>query len=211
MPETNSLPQNIRFEELLLRAFEKFSTELCVAYPARILSYDDSIGQAKVQVLIQRIYRKGKTFTNFPALSKVPVIFPQGQWGFIKFPLSAGDLVLLIFADRSLDSWLNGTGQATPPFDIRQHHISDAIAIPGLYPSQNTNQQTKIGAVEINLKGSTKIAIINSTGELIDLFCQAINYVVTTITFNNGGGSTGPPTNATILNNILTSIQSFKA
>jgi hypothetical protein len=45
--------------------------------------------------------------------------------------VSPGDPCLLIFSDRSLDSWLDRGGEVDP-IDLRRHHLSDAVAILGV-------------------------------------------------------------------------------
>ena len=50
------------------------------------------------------------------------------------FPVAKGDIVLLVFADRCIDTWFTN-GNDSDPKELRQHHISDAIAIPGLRDS----------------------------------------------------------------------------
>lgn len=71
------------------------------------------------------------TYSRYAVVEGVPVCYPQaGPYG-ITFPISVGDEVLLVFASHSLDSWEVGRdGEA--PLDPRRHHLTDAIAIPGV-------------------------------------------------------------------------------
>jgi hypothetical protein len=64
-------------------------------------------------------------------VNEVPVLMPQGGGFQVKVPIAKGDVVLLVFSDRSLDIWKSKGGEVDP-VDFRQHDVSDAIAIPCL-------------------------------------------------------------------------------
>ena len=63
----------------------------------------------------------------------VPVLFPRSRKAAVTFPLEKGDTVLLVFAERSLDEWIEKGGNKVSPEDPRRHDMSDAIAIPGCF------------------------------------------------------------------------------
>ena len=46
--------------------------------------------------------------------------------------------MLLVFCERSIDKYTSGSGIDTNPVDLRQHDLSDAVAIPGFYPFQKS-------------------------------------------------------------------------
>ena len=48
----------------------------------------------------------------------------------ITIPVSAGDPLVIVHADRSLDEWAEGGGKAVQATDPRNHDITDALAIP---------------------------------------------------------------------------------
>lgn len=106
-----------------------------VALPARVETYDAAKQKVSVLPLIQG-WRKdkdtgAKVSVTLPVVSGVPVVFP-GAGGFrLTFPVAVGDTVALVFSDYSLDLWLKDGGLVDPR-DTRVHHITDAIAIPGL-------------------------------------------------------------------------------
>jgi len=107
-----------------------------VCRPARVEKYDAATQKADVVTLIKRRYKQGDTakITELPVIPSVPVSWPSADNGssFIHLPLKAGDYGYVIFADRSLDAWLSGSGASVDPKDTRAHNINDAIFIPGL-------------------------------------------------------------------------------
>lgn len=70
----------------------------------------------------------------FPVIPMVPVGYPQGGGFFISLPLRVGDIVLVVFAERSLDNWIESGAPAkqTPikPGDLSMHSLEGAIALP---------------------------------------------------------------------------------
>ncbi len=97
------------------------------AMPAVIESY--SGGKATVKPAIN-ISGSDK----MPVLSDVPVVFPNSSSAGIVFEVSKGDPVLLVFSCNSIDEWLQSNGKDTETDDPRRFDITDAIAIPGLFP-----------------------------------------------------------------------------
>lgn len=69
-----------------------------------------------------------------PVLQMVPVAYMQGGGFFLSLPLRVGDTVLLVFAERSLDSWIQtaSPGARTPvvPGDLSTHTLQGAVALP---------------------------------------------------------------------------------
>lgn len=96
--------------------------------PAIIESYDPATRTCSVKPALMRKYEDG-TLVERPLISDVPVLFNQGGKLSITYPLKKGDDVLLIFSQRSLESWKNKTGVVDPK-DARKFHLSDAICIP---------------------------------------------------------------------------------
>jgi hypothetical protein len=130
--------------------------ELNTAIPARVLSYDPATQSADVQPLLKRRLKNGQVLSR-AAITGVPVVFPAAGGGIITFPIQAGDTVLLIFSQRSIDRWVQSDGGEVDPLDNRMHAISDAIAIPGLTSFPNA------------LSGDTDRVIIKFQGAQIAL------------------------------------------
>ncbi len=105
-------------------------SELWVALPGRVESFNSTTLRAEVKPLIKRGRRNesdDRVAESLPVVPDVPVVFAPGYLG----TLSKGDKVLLVFASASLDLWLTRGGEVDP-VDDRRGNLTDAIAIPEL-------------------------------------------------------------------------------
>lgn len=174
--------------QVIKDAVEQRLTEVHVCLPAQVVSYDSSKQMATVQPSFLRKYQTGEV-VQMPVINNVPVAFPRAGKAYLSLPMNAGDHVLLVFSERSLDVWLSAGG-IVDPNDSRKHHISDAIAIPGCYPFNNPisgasssdvvlgNDQSKIV-----LQPSGKFKIQKTGGdELFDLIDQLFQLFAATTT-----------------------------
>ena len=106
-----------------------FRIRCCI--PAIVQKYDSTNNTVECQPSIrERVTLNGEEkFVAIPILINVPVAFPESSSGGIKFPLTPGDEVLVVFSDLSIDNfWLNSGIQN--PIEARRHDLSDGIAIP---------------------------------------------------------------------------------
>lgn len=124
--------------ELLKMAADSATEDIFFCEPGKVEKYDDTTQKASVTPLLKRSYllEDGTKETyNLPTIDNVQVAFQRGGGFFITFPLKKGDLVLLLFCDRSIDKYKSSDGsKPIDPIDLRKHDISDAVAIPGVYP-----------------------------------------------------------------------------
>ena len=158
-----------------------------VSLPGSIVSYDFTVQKASIQPLLNKVWADG-TSTPMPVLENVPVIFPRAGGASLTFPVVQGDTCLLLFVERSMDLWLSTGGQVNPD-DPRKFDLSDAVAIMGLFPFNETSEAInnddvlltyqnssitikKSGDVVINT--SSKVAIGNSTTEVLDVLSQLL-------------------------------------
>lgn len=160
---------NPTLQELIKAAIEARVTDIHVALPGIVQKYDAKKQVADVQPALKKRYADD-TVTNLPLISNVPVIMPRNKDAYFHIPLKKDDYVLLIFCERSLDNFIQ-KGGIVDPEDFRKHHLSDAIAIPGLWPSGNdfpgeadkidiVNKDSQIrlfedGKIHLSKKGST--------------------------------------------------------
>jgi hypothetical protein len=146
---------------VLRAAFGAGSKGMRVALPARVEAYDASTQQVTVQPLVLEGYideTGARATERLPAIAGVPVVFP-GAGGFrVTFPIVAGDTVLLVFASSSIDRWLALGGEVDPQ-DDRRHHISDAIAIPGLRSFASPLAQASTSTMSMGKDGGPTIEI----------------------------------------------------
>ena len=172
-PQNEASPS---MSEVLQQAISSQLYEMKVAMPAEVIKYDKDKQKVDVQPLLKKKYNDG-SLQDQPKVYNVPVVFPRAGDAFISMPIKAGHNVLLIFIDRSIDKWLSNGGKLDPE-DTRKHSISDAVALPGLYPFNNTvkiNNADDIiikntkdsGKTEIRVKNNGHLQVINQTTELI--------------------------------------------
>jgi len=120
----------------ILAAIKAQTKNLRVCLPARVETYDESRREVSVQPLVKDgdIDETGaRVVARLPVINHVPVVFPGSGGVRIKFPITKGDTVMLMFSSSSLDRWLALGGEVDPK-DDRRHSLADAIAIPGLQP-----------------------------------------------------------------------------
>jgi hypothetical protein len=124
--------------EVIQTAMSLALGEMFVALPGAVQVYDPVTQTADVLPMVTPhvVFEDGNEDVDMlPVIPSVPVAFPRGGGAYITFPIVPGDLVLLVFCDRSIDKYKTGGGTVPiPPIDLRQHDISDAVAIPGFYP-----------------------------------------------------------------------------
>jgi hypothetical protein len=121
-----------RLSRLLELAIGKALTDVHTCLPGRVESFDPATGTAKVVPLLRRKYAAESAPVSLPVISGVPVVFPRAGGSWIRVPIAAGDGVLLVFSERSLDRWMEKGGQVDPE-DPAKFSLNDAVAIPGLY------------------------------------------------------------------------------
>lgn len=148
-------------------------TDLNVCLPGKVVKVDVSAGKCDVQPLIKRKFGDG-TIVDLPVITNVPIANYRAGKAAVYLPLHVGDMVQLTFAQRSLDIWLSKGGTVDPK-DPRKHHISDAIAYPGVYPFSDppsgadaNNIVIKNDQAVLTVLPSGKFKIANSSDELLD-------------------------------------------
>lgn len=128
-------PEDIDLPQLLREAVRSQLVDFHTCLPAQIESYDREKQKANVQPLLKRKYNDGSV-RNLPIIVGVPVVFPRSKNRHIHFDLEKGDVVTLVFSERSIDKW-KAKGGIVSPDDVRRGHLSDAYAIPGGYDFPN--------------------------------------------------------------------------
>lgn len=170
------------------------SAGLFVGRPGKIEVYNPLTQTASIKPLLKNtiIDEEGREETEeLPIINEVPVLFPRGGGFFASLPLKKGDNVLLLFMDRSIDLYMSSTGNIDiDPIDLRQHDISDAVAISGFGPlpkaikeDVSTNaifgqdlggvqvRVTPTGTVEINFASEAGMSAM--LGEVFQAFWDA--------------------------------------
>ncbi len=123
--------------EVIKVALDSAFNSLYVSIPGRITKYEKEHSRATVKPLVKRRLQNPdgtELLEELPPIPGVPVHQLRAGGFILSAPAKEGDLVTLLFADRSIDAWLAGDGSDTDPNDFRTHDLSDAVAILGLTP-----------------------------------------------------------------------------
>jgi len=172
--------------EVFRKAMEAKGLDMKVCVPAKVLKYDKNRQSVDVRPFFHKKYREGNT-EQAPIIFNVPVAFPRAGNAFIAMPIKTGHSVMVVFADRSMEKWL-ASGEEGHPEDTRNHHISDAIAYPGLYPFStpvkiNNDDDIIIGntgkknRLEIRVKPNGHIQILNAKEELVKVLDDMLKII----------------------------------
>lgn len=148
------------FEQVIKQAIDLAVTELRVSLPGIVQRYDAQKQQADVQPVIMKKYTNGNV-VKLPVITNVPVAHPRAGKTIIHVPIHVGDVVQLVFADRSLDRWLS-EGGVVDPLEGRKHNLSDAVAYPGGYPF---NDPVAIGDPDaVTIKNENAEVLVKADG-----------------------------------------------
>lgn len=143
--------EKITFNEALQRLFNSFLFEnINTALPGIV---QKQIDDYRIEVIpaVSKSFIDG-TELKYKPIANVPIVYLRSAVACFRLPkLKAGDSVLLIFSQKALDLWLNNKeNKQTKSSDPRRFDITDAIAIPGLFPfSINTPKAKNIDDLEI--------------------------------------------------------------
>jgi hypothetical protein len=106
------------------------------ALPARVERYDGARQVADVQPLVRAPVPRADgehDHERLPLVPSVPVVFPRVAGWFLAFGVQPGDTGLLVSCEAAIGPWRAGDGGEADPGDLRRHHLSHAVFIPGLF------------------------------------------------------------------------------
>lgn len=162
-------PRSPTLAEVVRAAIDSRLRETHVALPGRVEKYDAAEQKADIKPMVQDLVptREGTELVeSLPVIPNVPVAFPRGGGYFMTFPLQQGDFVLLVFNERSIDTWASGDGAEKNPDDFRTHNLTDAVAIPGFYPFSQAVGEGGIDANMVLGKDGGSTVHIKDDGEI---------------------------------------------
>lgn len=165
-----------RQEELLLIG-DALQGRMWTMLPGIVVKYfiQDNTPVASVKLAIKGydiIDDGSKTFHDLPILPHCPVMFPRGGGYSITFPIKSGDECMVLFASRSIDEWWqSGTGQ--PPYDFRQHDLSDGICLVGL--TSKSKPFKNINTSSLQIKSDNDDLLIELDNNQINIKAKSIN------------------------------------
>lgn len=171
-------------EQVIKDAIEGRLVDVNTAMPARVKKVDIAKQIVDVEPCLMRKYSDGAV-VPLPVITNVPLVFQRTATGGLFFPIKAGDYVLLVFSQRSIDIW-EEKGGIVDPKDPRKFNLSDAIAVPGLFPKGSAYARADAafarlewGDASIELQPSGKFRIQKIGGEeLFDLVSQLSQEVI---------------------------------
>ena len=174
--------------EIINTMIESKILDIHTSMPGRVETYNHATQKADIKPLLRKKYTvNGGTIVEIPVIPGVPVQWASANNGaaYMHLPLKPGDLGLIIFTERSIDTWLSGNGEITSPNDPRHHDLSDATFIPGIRPFKqplsNTNADNFIlqnGSIRIELDPSGKISITGASNEMVSVLSDLIDHLV---------------------------------
>lgn len=83
-----------------------------------------------------------------PLLVDCPLVFPCGGGFTLTFPVTPGDEVLVVIANRCIDAWWQSGGVQVQA-DLRLHDLSDGFALPGPRSLPNVIPAISSSAVQL--------------------------------------------------------------
>ena len=137
--------------------------ELHTCLPAEVISFNAAEQTADLQISIKR--KIGSELVLLPVLKSVPIRYQRSSTYSITFPLEVGDHVMVIFCERSIDTWLE-QGGIKEPSDIRKHDLSDAFATPMMYPKPDVIPDFNSDDLEIKTNSGNAKIIVKASGEV---------------------------------------------
>lgn len=119
--------------DLLKKAITACLASVHTSLPGVVVSFDEATSTATIRLAVKLARRvKGERVFDDrdPLITRVPVMFPAGGGASLRFSLDEGDLVTVLFFERSVEEWL-ATGEApAEPVSERRHSLADAVAVP---------------------------------------------------------------------------------
>ena len=190
-----------------------------VSIPARVVAYDPA---AQTVDADPDILKPGGQ--PLPRVFACPVQMPTGAGLGVALPLAAGDPVLLVFSDRSLEEWLT-SGKRGAPSDPRTHHLTDAIAIPGVRPipeawggltadklviGQLQRDGTPAAPCQIRISNAGKLAIGTPTAELVTMLGDLVSALQSAMVATLAGPQPLDPATQATLTSLAAAIAGLK-
>lgn len=130
------MSEDLSLEDVLAEVRDSWLAAVHTSLPGKIVKYDSAKQIADVQPQVKDVAlseRGANVFKSYPLLTSVPVVFYRAGGAFQGSPIAAGDTGLLVFLQLSIDRW-RANGQESVPGDVRRHHITSAVFLPGLSP-----------------------------------------------------------------------------
>lgn len=190
MSSQNFIPLTPDLNAWLNLILQNFSAKINCVSIGTINSFDKNTQTATVAINYLRIFKNANpnlpnpatddqtsdVYLSYPLLIRCPVFVNKGGGAYLTFPIKKGDMGIVLFNDRELDTWLT-TGQTSYPRSLRTHDLSDAIILLGISPLTNSIENYNPDVISLTdqsgerlwVSGDTKwsFRIANHSGWLI--------------------------------------------
>ena len=189
---------------------------LFVQHVATIKSFDSTKQTCTAKINYDKtIYtndssnNRSKKLVPYPVLLDVPVISLRGGKAGVSLPIKVGDQCLVLFNDRDIDNWFNGS-RSGEVGSLRLHSMSDGFALVGIsaqddkIPNYDATRADLYNDTNHVAVGPIKTKIYNATLNLTDILQELVeelkdlNTAITslTVTTTSPGNPTSTPLNA---------------
>lgn len=219
MPNNNPAA-NPSLRDVLLQLKQEIMTDFFCHGIATIQSFDADAQTVQATMNYKRTYYQQDPQTgnripvlqDYPLIIDCPAVVLGGGTTSLTFPIAQGDECLILFNDRDIDNWFEGStssGVKTP----RLHSFADAIALVGLRNSQRvlTGYDTARAVLQNGTTGvgvgASKIKLYNAITTLntqLQNLCTQIQAI--TVTCASPGSPSSVPINAAAIASIATQI-----
>lgn len=120
-------------ETAMRTALEGNQSQIWTAFPAIVSAVNYTSETLECTPAIKGVQTNPNGFQQYvtlPQLVDVPICFPSAGGFSLTLPIAAGDEILIVIANRCIDSWWQ-LGGIQIPMEFRMHDLSDGFAIPG--------------------------------------------------------------------------------
>ena len=163
--------------DIIKQAIEDRLVDVHTMLPGRIDAYDSATQKADVEPLIKRLQKTvdGEIREDLPVIPGVPVLWPRAGGFKLTMPVSEGDRCMLVFCERSIETYQTGQGRKgtsalinqTDPDTFEMHNLSDPVALMGWYNDAESLSDTDADGMQLGKDGG---AIIHIGADLVELY-----------------------------------------
>ncbi len=111
-------------DQILKTSFNKQILDVHTSIPCSVTSFNSENRTLSAKPIPKRKF--GNEMVEMPELIDIPIIYPSSSSYQLTFPINIGDIVLVLFSERQIET-LFGLDEN----ETRNHDLSDGMALPG--------------------------------------------------------------------------------
>lgn len=157
-----------------------------------VQSFDSAKQTATATINYKKTFFRKKTdgtyapeLSDYPILLDCPVVVLGGGGGALTFPVAKGDECLVLFNDRAIDTWYQGSTTSPVP-SPRLHSISDGLILVGVRSMSNAIDDydtdgtvLRAGTTKSKITPEGKWVLTNEASGSTDLITALYNILTT--------------------------------